>query len=46
MKVIASVSIGLSILAAAAPASAADCSVKGWAEGGQGGRPIFECPQT
>ena len=25
-------------------ASAADCQVKGWIDTGQGGRPIFECP--
>jgi hypothetical protein len=46
MKTIAALLMGLSVLAAAAPASAADCTVKGWVEGGQGGRPIFECPQS
>jgi hypothetical protein len=46
MKVIASVLVALSVLAAAGSASAADCAVKGWSEGGQGGRPVFECPQS
>jgi hypothetical protein len=29
---------------AAASASAADCKVTGWIDSGQGGRPIFSCP--
>jgi hypothetical protein len=48
MKTIASVLVGLSVLAgAAASASAATkCSVKGWIDSGQGGRPIWECSET
>ena len=47
MKILAIALLGLSVLAAAAgPLSAADCRVKGWVESGQGGRPIFECPDT
>jgi hypothetical protein len=45
MKTIASLLLGLSLLAGiAAPASAADCTVKGWVDTGQGGRPIYDCP--
>jgi hypothetical protein len=37
--------LGLSLLVGAAgAASAADCQVSGWIDSGQGGRPIFSCP--
>ena len=45
MRMIAAALLGLSLLAgAAAPATAADCKVTGWIDSGQGGRPIFTCP--
>jgi hypothetical protein len=46
MRKIAGALLGLSLLAgAAASAMAADCKVTGWIDSGQGGRPIFTCPQ-
>lgn len=45
MKTTLSIVLTMFVLAGAAlPANAAGCTVKGWTEGGQGGRPIFECP--
>ena len=45
MRKIAAALLGLSLLAGAVvPASAADCKVTGWIDSGQGGRPIFTCP--
>jgi hypothetical protein len=45
MRAIAFTVLGVFMLAGAVlPAGAADCKVKGWTDGGQGGRPIFECP--
>jgi hypothetical protein len=45
MRTIATLLVGLSMLAgAAATASAADCKVTGWVDGGQSTRPIFSCP--
>jgi hypothetical protein len=44
MKTIASFLLGLTVLASAVlPASAANCTVKGWTDG-IGGHPIFVCP--
>jgi hypothetical protein len=44
-SIIAAGLLALSALAGVATsASAADCQVKGWIDSGQGGRPIFECP--
>ena len=45
MRKMAAALLGLSLLAGAVvPASAADCKVTGWIDNGQGGRPIFTCP--
>jgi hypothetical protein len=45
MRKMAPVLLGLSLLAGAVvPAFAADCKVTGWIDTGQGGRPIFTCP--
>ena len=45
MRIIVGALLGLSLLAgAAASASAADCKVTGWIDSGQGGRPIYTCP--
>ncbi len=45
MRTIVGALIGLSLLVgAAASASAADCKVTGWIDSGQGGRPIYSCP--
>jgi hypothetical protein len=46
MRATSTVALALSAaLITALPATAADdCKVKGWTEGGQGGRPIYECP--
>jgi hypothetical protein len=44
-SIVAASLLALTVLTgAAASASAADCRVKGWIDSGQGGRPIFECP--
>ncbi len=44
-SIIAAGLLALSALAGVATsAGAADCQVKGWIDSGQGGRPIFECP--
>jgi hypothetical protein len=46
MRKIAGALLGLSLLVgAAASATAADCKVTGWIDSGQGGRPIFSCPE-
>jgi hypothetical protein len=45
MRTIVGALIGLSLLVgAAASASAADCKVTGWIDSGQGGHPIYSCP--
>jgi hypothetical protein len=45
MRLIVGALLGLSLLVgAAASASAADRKVTGWVDSGQGGRPIFTCP--
>jgi hypothetical protein len=45
MKTIVVSLLALSVLAGvSASANAADCKVKGWIDSGQGGRPIWECP--
>lgn len=45
MRIIIGALLGLSLLAgASASASAADCKVTGWIDSGQGGRPIYSCP--
>ena len=49
MRTIASGMLALSVLAGAAmPASAAnqDCKVTGWTQSGQGGSPIYSCPDA
>ena len=47
MRKMAAALLGLSLLAAAVvPATAADCKVTGWIDSGQGGRPIFTCPDS
>jgi hypothetical protein len=45
MRTIAASLLVLSVLAGVAgSANAADCRVKGWIDSGQGGRPIWDCP--
>jgi hypothetical protein len=45
MRLIVGAFLGLSLMVgAAASASAADCKVTGWIDSGQGGRPIYTCP--
>jgi len=45
MKSIVAGLLALSVLAGfGASAGAADCKVKGWVDSGQGGRPIWDCP--
>jgi hypothetical protein len=45
MKTVVSVLFGLLMLVGVVmPARAADCTVKGWVDSGQQGRPIFDCP--
>lgn len=45
MRTIVASLLALSVLASVSgAASAADCKVKGWVESGQGGRPIWDCP--
>jgi len=45
MRTIAAALLGVAmLLGAAASASAADCRVTGWVDAGQGGRPIWSCP--
>lgn len=49
MKTMVSGLLALSVLAGAAGtanAASTDCKVTGWVEGGQGGRPIFSCPDS
>jgi hypothetical protein len=44
-SIIAAGLLAVSVLTGVATsANAADCQVKGWIDTGQGGRPIFECP--
>ena len=44
-SIVAASLLALTVLTGVAgSASAADCRVKGWIDSGQGGRPIFECP--
>ena len=44
-SIVAASLLALSVLTGAtASANAVDCQVKGWIDTGQGGRPIFECP--
>ena len=45
MRTIVATLLALSVLAAVSgSANAADCQVKGWIDSGQGGRPIWDCP--
>jgi hypothetical protein len=45
MRTLVGALLGLSLLVGAAgAASAADCKVTGWVDSGQGGRPIWSCP--
>jgi hypothetical protein len=44
MRSVVCLLLGASLLAAAAmPASASECTLKEWTDGGQGGRPIHTC---
>jgi hypothetical protein len=45
MRAIVASLLALSVLAGVAgSANAADCKLKGWVDSGQGGRPIWDCP--
>jgi hypothetical protein len=49
MKIIASGLLALSVVAGAAGSASAaqgDCKVTGWNNTGQGGSPIFSCPDA
>lgn len=46
MRSIAKGLLVLSVLAAPAHAASTDCKMTGWVDSGNGGRPIWKCPDT